>query len=328
MAGQQHTCKDFSGELQAYALGTLSKSREEALTLHLEGCDDCRTALAVCEGVLQALDAVPDVDPPAGLAQATLRRIDRASAETPQRMSPPVFAFTALGLCAVLAIILLPALSRSREAARRSSSANNLKQMGLVFKMYANESEGGLFPPMAAGTAAWLPDLRTLYPEYISDFHVLVSPSASGASESIEELEDIFASEPVDWDRANAIFRESYAYIGWAVKDSRQLREVEAERMGAAIVTDVEGMDSIIADEVGDLFPLREGIERFFITDINNPAGSAAMQSEIPVMIEVCGDRRTLKGAHVLFMDGHVTFITYGQWPVVDEVLDVLYPQD
>ena len=46
----------------------------------------------------------------------------------------------------ILAAILLPALARAREAARRASCQNNLKQFGLVFKMYANESGGGQFP--------------------------------------------------------------------------------------------------------------------------------------------------------------------------------------
>lgn len=35
---------------------------------------------------------------------------------------------------------------RAREAARRSSCQSNLKQWGLVFKMYANESKSQKFP--------------------------------------------------------------------------------------------------------------------------------------------------------------------------------------
>jgi prepilin-type processing-associated H-X9-DG protein len=69
---------------------------------------------------------------------------------------------------------------------------------------------------------------------------------------------------------------------------------------------------------------LREGIERFLITDINNAAGSARAQSNIYVM----NDRLSTipenmnhipGGANVLYMDGHVEFSKYekdGKAPV------------
>jgi prepilin-type processing-associated H-X9-DG protein len=71
-----------------------------------------------------------------------------------------------------------------------------------------------------------------------------------------------------------------------------------------------------LAKEV-TMYRLREGIERFFITDINNPAATAKAQSEIFVM----GDNLTTNeldtmnhipgGSNILFMDGHVEFLRY-----------------
>ncbi len=64
------------------------------------------------------------------------------------------------------------------------------------------------------------------------------------------------------------------------------------------------------------VYRLREGIERFMITDINNPAGSAQAQSEIWVMADIVSTEVSLMnhvpgGANTLFMDGHVEFLRY-----------------
>ena len=80
------------------------------------------------------------------------------------------------------------------------------------------------------------------------------------------------------------------------------------------------------------VYRLKEGIERFFITDINNPAGSAQSQSELPVMwdgahwfgddyapsiIGTAAFNHIPGGANVLYMDGHVTFVRYpGEFPL------------
>ncbi len=47
-----------------------------------------------------------------------------------------------IAIIGMLAPILLPSPAREREAARRSSCQNNLRQFGLVFKLYAHESQG------------------------------------------------------------------------------------------------------------------------------------------------------------------------------------------
>jgi len=86
-----------------------------------------------------------------------------------------------IAIIGILAAILLPALARAREAARRASCANNLKQWGLVYKMYSNEWDGA-FPPPTNLTVNWFPammapDPRGVYPEYLSDVNIAVCPS-------------------------------------------------------------------------------------------------------------------------------------------------------
>jgi prepilin-type processing-associated H-X9-DG protein len=65
-----------------------------------------------------------------------------------------------------------------------------------------------------------------------------------------------------------------------------------------------------------DVFRLREGIERFLITDINNPGASARAQSEIFIMFDnvatVAAEYNHVPGgSNVLYLDGHVSFVRY-----------------
>jgi prepilin-type processing-associated H-X9-DG protein len=110
---------------------------------------------------------------------------------------------------------------------------------------------------------------------------------------------------------------------------------------------------ALVYDEGGDyvstVFRLREGVSRFFITDINNPAAAAASDSSLPVLLdgfanahmadESGGGNNYVQsvetfnhvpgGSNVLWADGHVEWIKYqqsvaggvtGTWPVTTGV--------
>ena len=104
-----------------------------------------------------------------------------------------------IAIIGILAAILLPALARAREAARRSSCANNLKQMGVILKMYSNESRGGKFPGgcrMSTGEGQF--DPWAVYPEYLTDVKVLICPSDAGinADDVQTLLDDVSSGDP------------------------------------------------------------------------------------------------------------------------------------
>lgn len=64
------------------------------------------------------------------------------------------------------------------------------------------------------------------------------------------------------------------------------------------------------------IYRLREGIERFLITDITNPAAASKAQSELSVMADTVTTMQDTGasfnhlpgGSNVLYMDGHVAF--------------------
>jgi prepilin-type N-terminal cleavage/methylation domain-containing protein/prepilin-type processing-associated H-X9-DG protein len=58
-----------------------------------------------------------------------------------------------IAIIAILAALLLPALAKAKEAARRSDCINNLKEVGLAFKVW--EGDHGDKYPMAVSTTKW-----------------------------------------------------------------------------------------------------------------------------------------------------------------------------
>lgn len=291
-----------------------------------------------------------------------------------------------IAIIGILAAILLPALSRARESARRASCQNNLKQFGIIYKMYANESRGekwpklqdesaGMAPP--ATVASFNPDALEIYPEYCTDLAIFLCPSDQEAGSSFEDLGWVAGPVPpagfVEGDFIpystpgvaggsgfNASGDASYVYFGVAAAGDNELFEgwtggdpdpvlgllgggggwtvelIAAMLLWKASTTDDDmeystagangaalGLGAVTnanPDLNGTVLRLREGIERFFITDINNAAASAEAQSTIVTMWDSLStdplDTAHLPGgANILYADGHVEFIKYQAAP-------------
>ena len=293
-----------------------------------------------------------------------------------------------IAIIGILAAILLPALARARESARRASCQNNLKQWGLVFKMYSNESKGERFPPLQVGSYRTMegdtqgvldggPNVFTLYPEYLTDPMIAFCPSDPELGDSIDKAhadngEWCFGYAASHGGKCARAIDASYLYMGWVFdrgdwEDPRQPLssfgilgiasmfldpeeipdDTSAEvplQVGYAIEGIIDtGMVQLLtqddppyegmypkADQDIDVgvpngngggstvYRLREGIERFLITDINNPAASAQAQSTVWIMSDQLATNPAAfnhipGGANVLFLDGHVEFQKYEQ---------------
>ena len=189
-------------------------------------------------------------------------------------------------------------------------------------------------------------DCYAMYPEYLSDWNVLRCPSdenyGEGAVEHLsiiyETVDNIPGGTPCPYAGYATSPDESYLYIGWMLDQvdvgdptivvggyevSQQLFELFINKFtsidNANLDTDASGLAAGTGNGGGTtVYRLREGIERFLIEDINNPAASARGQSDIPLVYDIVnlmGGTASFNhvpgGANVLYLDGHAEWIRY-----------------
>ncbi len=234
-------------------------------------------------------------------------------------------AMSYLSILLAVAVFVLPLFATVRTG-RRVSCQNNLKQLGLVVKMYANESQKNVFPPISTepGRLSFSlepePGMQPVYPEYLNDPLIMVCPHDR---ETVTRL-----AARLD-DRA-CIDDHSYFYLSHLVTSDEEMAAYAAAYTHA-IRHDTAALraDLKVAPGSGNsggdiLYRLREGVERFVIPDMIGPGVSVRLPSRVPVMVERLGNHE-VSGGNVLYLDGRVEFLEYpGEWPMTPTTMHLL----
>ncbi len=201
----------------------------------------------------------------------------------------------------ILAAILLPALARSRESARRASCLANLAQLGMVLKMYAEEHDRNLPWSGGGGNADCLLALRG---DYLSDSKILFCPSDTNYSDGEfvqREWTVILNGDGEGRNDADArpSMRQSYDYFGAYTKAPLRYPHPSMPTPAVPLMWDI----TLRSDEA---FPHQD-----IGTSFNHVPG----------------------GGNVVMMDGSVVFVKTVEWfenniPFATPGIDYVKPMD
>ena len=138
-------------DLVGYLLGALDRDAAEGVEKELTKKPELRRELDRIGSALRPLEEdKADVDPPAGLAERSARRVLRqARRESPIASVPGPWRLTdlavAAGILLVISVVIFPAIAQSRQQQLVTECKSNLRQIGVAMESYAG-THGRYFP--------------------------------------------------------------------------------------------------------------------------------------------------------------------------------------
>lgn len=197
-----------------------------------------------------------------------------------------------LVVVAGLMMLAIPTLKKSSESKARASCANNLKQLGVALRMYANESRGEKYPSLSPIRDNWIMDIHAIYPEYLTDLATLIDPASPFATEYT------FRSSRSEWLDPDCVSGLFYNYSGYFLKGETQALALLFAYESMELET-FRGMDHNLNVPVWE--------QEF------EQSGNALIWDRVPLIDSEFSHRAPL-GGNVLLFDGHVEFVRYSPY--------------
>jgi len=225
-------------------------------------------------------------------------------------------AFTLIELLVVISIIsllislLLPALRSARDSARTILCSSNLRQLGIVFPLYANDHSGQL-PPAIVGTIT------------PGDWHRFISPYLG--HESSERFGLKYLPCPVEVGSYNGQFREWHAwgsvgsygvnYAGNGSKPFGYWRTEDGPKDGqnSKKMAQLEAREFLAADAVLPYIDNPAWLPFIIDLDGDDILDSYRISNTGPWLYNQFEPRHSKTG-NIVFADGSVQRTTLGDW--------------